>query len=83
MEGGPIHSGHRKKMTRLGYDAQYWHLKAAFYGAALRQSRLAVIYTKQGATVRPGVNQACPHVLTVVTNEKIAVTDGKTQGRVE
>jgi hypothetical protein len=60
MEEGPIHSGHQKRMTRLGYEAQYWHLKAELYGAALRQSRLAVIYTKQGATSRPGPIKPAP-----------------------
>jgi hypothetical protein len=43
---GPISSAWRKRMRQKGYTARYWHMNADEYGAALNQSRLAVVYFK-------------------------------------
>jgi hypothetical protein len=43
----PIQSEHRKRLGRLGYDMQFWHMKAELHGAALHQDRLATIYTRR------------------------------------
>jgi hypothetical protein len=45
MNHGPVQSEHRKRLGRLGYDMQFWHMKAELHGAALHQDCLATIYT--------------------------------------
>ena len=37
---GPMNKGVRKDMLKLGYQASFWHMQAADYGAALVQSKV-------------------------------------------
>jgi hypothetical protein len=62
-EHGPIQSGHQKQMMRLGYAAQYWHLDSSLFGAALRQSRLAVVYTQTKFTTKGRPHKPAPMCL--------------------
>jgi hypothetical protein len=62
-EDGPLKSLHRKLFDQLGYDIQYWYLKAELHGAALKQDQLATILTQQGCV--PGRTPTKPAPMTL------------------